>query len=373
MNSHQPDGTPAAEELEFEAFAREQDPVLLEAAQWAVRADTGLDNNGQARLHEWLAQDDRHAQAYAEMRRNLADLRRPAVADFGARRVVRTTSSAAHTRSSPRWRSLHKLVPGLAIASACCISVISGWLVWEQLSQRPMFERVYATQRGQQLQVWLPDGPSGASADASSLLLDTGTRLDARLYRDRRDIVLHAGQALFSVQPDASRPFRVLAGGICITVTGTRFSVRRTDTGLHPGQTIVAVEEGRVRVSVETTDDQGQAAQHIASELRAGQSIVVDSSGTAGPVRTLPVQQVAAWSGGRVNFDQAPLAEVIAEFERYGSTGLLVRDPNVAAMRVGGSFEVGKFQQFVHSLPQVLPVRLVPRAGVTEVVAISKK
>ena len=70
--------------------------------------------------------------------------------------------------------------------------------------------------------------------------------------------------------------------------------------------------------------------------------------------------------------DPAELADAIAEFERYGSTGLMVRDPVVAALPVGGSFSLGQHQQFVKVLPQLLPVRLVRRGELTEVVALPR-
>ena len=35
-----------------------------------------------------------------------------------------------------------------------------------------------------------------------------------------------------------------------------------------------------------------------------------------------------------------PLAQALAEFERYGDTGLVVRDPAIAALKVHGSFEL---------------------------------
>jgi len=59
----------------------------------------------------------------------------------------------------------------------------------------------------------------------------------------------------------------------------------------------------------------------------------------------------------------------VAEFERYGRTGLVVSDPTVAALPVGGSYSVRQFQRFADTLPQLLPVRLVAHGESTEVVA----
>jgi transmembrane sensor len=75
---------------------------------------------------------------------------------------------------------------------------------------------------------------------------------------------LEAGAARFSVTPNASRPFRVLAKDVAVTVLGTVFTV-----ALEPNGVRVAVERGHVRVSnsVETR------------ELRVGETAVF-ASGT---------------------------------------------------------------------------------------------
>lgn len=55
---------------------------------------------------------------------------------------------------------------------------------------------------------------------------------------------LEAGTARFSVTPNATRPFRVLAKDVTVTVLGTVFTV-----ALEPNGVRVAVERGRVRVA----------------------------------------------------------------------------------------------------------------------------
>ena len=55
---------------------------------------------------------------------------------------------------------------------------------------------------------------------------------------------LEAGAARFSVTPNPTRPFRVLARDVAVTVLGTVFTV-----ALEPNGVRVVVERGRVRVS----------------------------------------------------------------------------------------------------------------------------
>lgn len=252
--------------------------------------------------------------------------------------------------------------------AALVLAVAGGgaWHWWQQ----PLFVQHYATARGQQMQLQLPD----ADGQGSQLQLDTRTSLTVTLYRNRREVRLEEGQVRFAVAADRQRPFTVDAGRTRVTVVGTRFSVRHTGSGLHAGQTLVAVEEGKVRVSQLGPDAQPVAAgrQPSLPLLTAGQSLLLNAQGVPGAIASVgnaAAANLAPWRTGRLSFDQTPLAVAIAEFERYGPTGLSVRDPAVAALPVGGSYSAGQWQHFADSLPQVLPVRLVRRGEVSEVVA----
>lgn len=379
-----------ADEIEFAAFVQAQDPLDIEAATWVARKRNGLDADGEAELQTWLDADPRHAAAFEDMDATFGDLQQLPDDDLASLKAALATrapgadlpprtATAASAAAPARHRWLHGiglLVPRSA-AAACVLAVAGvGWIGWEHWRQHPLFERTYATARGQQLTVALPDAAVEPASKGSTLQLDTATRLDARLYRNRREVHLKDGQVLFAVHGDPERPFHVWAGPLHITVVGTRFAVRHTASGIDAGQTVVSVEEGRVRVSRADRLARGHEAgardegdDNRPVELTAGQQVVADPTGYIGPVASVPPTAIALWREGRVSFDQTPLARAVAEFERYGHSGLVVRDPAVATLPVGGSYSLRQFQRFVEALPQVLPVRLVPRGNDMEVVA----
>lgn len=391
----------SADEREFEAFAQAQHPLDLAAATWVTRKRSGLSAEGEAELQAWLDADPQHAQALEDMEAtfgevqqlpgdDVAQLRawlpeqeaaaRAGLAPSGPRRAQRglTTGWGFVLPGLLAW--LRPLVPHGAAAAMAFATVCGAWLGWRHWQQQPVFAQAYATERGQQLQATLPDTADTAPAPGSTLQLDTATQAQVRLFRDRREVHLQSGQAMFAVHADPQRPFHVYAGALRITVVGTRFSVRHTGTGLDAGQTVVAVEEGRVRVETHQHSAGGDAAAQagVAAplapakhrvELSAGQMVVANAQGQVGPVVALPAHAIAPWRSGRLGFDHTPLAQAIAEFERYGRTGLVVHDPAVAALPVGGSYSLTQWQRFAETLPQVLPVRLVRRRQVTEVVA----
>lgn len=344
-----------------------EEALELEAATWAVRRHGGLDADAQTGLQAWLGADPRHAAALDAMSATLQGVQQiPAneAARLRAGLPARAPRKASTGQPSPpRW-SLRPFVPHAAAAMVVLALAGAGWFGWWL---QPTFEKSYATERGQQILATLPDD----TAAGSTVQLDTGTRIHARLFRDRREVALRDGQAMFSVHADTARPFHVLAGDLRITVVGTRFSVRHTATGIDAGRTVVAVEEGHVRV--ERAQAQGSSVGTAAVELHAGQMLEGRDGAEVGTdpftVNTIAPQAVAQWRSGRISFSQTPLAQALAEFERYGNTGLVVRDPAVAALPVGGSYGLRQHQRFAEFLPHLLPVRLVQRDGVTEIVA----
>lgn len=347
MTAHPPrhDFGPSAQEQadlrEHAAFAATQDGVALAAATWFSRRGN-LDAQQQADFAAWLAADAQHAQAYAQLK-DTHRAARKIPAQVAARWAVPPAAPAPFPRR-PLLRSL-RVLP-YAAAAMLLLSVGAGGYQWWQ--QQAVFSQAYATMRGQRLAVALPDG--------SSVQLDTATQLHVTLYRQRREVRLAHGEALFQVQAKQGQPFDVLSGPLKVTVVGTQFSVRNTVA--HDGQLRVAVQHGQVRVA---------GAGKDLVDLRAGQGISSDASGRLSAISSLAPGSVAPWRDGRVTFDNVPLDAALAEFERYGDTGLAVRDPAVARLRIGGSFSLTQLDRFASALPQLLPVHVVRDGAVSEI------
>ncbi len=247
--------------------------------------------------------------------------------------------------------------PRTALLATCCAAILmlgmGGWHWWRQ----PTFQGQYATERGQHLEARLPDG--------TQLSIDADSRVQVTLYRDRREVHLGDGQLLLAVAPDPGKPLHVLAGAARVTVLGTRFVVRHRRGGADAGAVQVQVEEGRVRVA----GTQAAGGPSLGAELSRGQGITVSADGALGQVRSTAPSGIALWRKGLVRFEDTPLADALAELERHGPTRLVIRDPAVAAMTIGGSYPIGRPDELARVLPLVLPVQLVVGAdGLREVV-----
>lgn len=373
---------------DFAEFIAGQDPLDAAAAGWVVRRQDGLTPEEEAELQEWLAADPAHARALAQVEdvwSRMDELPDEGVVALKAELPSHKAGTALppsvaiptpvpvapepqhHPRPSSSiqpasfgrrsWLiGLGRLIPQAVVAFSMVGVVWYGWHTWQH---QPTFQQSFATARGEQKKVNLPDG--------STLWLDTTTQAEVVLYRQRREVRLTDGQALFAVQSNPDQPFDVLTGGTRITVVGTRFSVRRTRSGLGAeGSVSVVVEEGRVRVASRSAAHKMDSSSSV--ELSAGQSIIADAAGALGPVNRDDAP-AATWREGRVSFSGTPLMQALAEFERYGDTGLVIRDPAVAALKVNGSFDLRQIGAFARALPRVLPVQLSTRDGQTEIIA----
>ncbi len=334
-----PSAQEQADLREHAAFAATQDGVALAAATWFSRRGN-LDTQQQVEFAAWLAADARHAQEYAQLK-DTHRAARTIPAQVAARWTVPQAPSAPV--SAPRRHWLRALP--YAAAAMLLLSVGAGGYQWWQ---QPTFSQSYATMRGQRLAVALPDG--------SKLQLDTATQLHVTLYRQRREVRLAHGEALFQVQAKQGQAFDVLSGPVTVTVVGTQFSVRNTLA--QDGQLRVAVQHGHVRVA-------GTRQEQV--DLMAGQGVTADAAGNLSAVASLAPGSVAPWRDGRITFDNVPLGAALAEFERYGDTGLVARDPAVARLRIGGSFSLTQLDRFAAALPQLLPVHVVRDGAVSEI------
>ena len=387
MSPPRPDHRPrpaideAQEARDNAAYLASLDPAIAAAAAWHTRCEDGLDSDETIEFQRWLRADPGNANAYSRLDRSVSAVRKhggalsapgrvtdspEAAATTGARsttsaslpasaagRLARSTARRPAARTSDGARRRY-----LALAASLLLAAVAlGWYAWRQ----PVFSSQFATGQGQRLTVALPDG--------SELLLDAATRAEANLYRRRREIRLDEGQVMLSVSRQAERPFVVLAGPARISVVGTRFSVRYTRVDSQSGSAEVAVEHGRVVVQssqAATADDPGRGS----TTLQAGEAVRVSAGGEVGEVTTVPTGAVAAWRKGLVRFSNTTLADAIAELERYGPTSLIVRDPAVAGLRLGGSFATDRPAELASILPSLLPVRLLARSdGRWEVVA----
>jgi transmembrane sensor len=310
------------------------------AAAWVAEQDRHQGTNSwgperEAALQAWLAESTAHRVAYLRLQSawrradRLSATRTPvqAVRSSSARRRPMSSLLSRLPRPGPSaWAGLAVAVLGVAIGL--------GTIFWPAANlqtagaARPV--QAHVTEKG---------GRSLLSmADGSRLTLNTATRLRTALSPTARAVWLDEGEAHFEISHDARRPFVVHAGAQRVMVLGTRFSVRRDGERLR-----VTVVEGRVQLQV----GPGQRA----TELTRGDLAVSDPHHVVVARRSpRQMQDELAWLEGKLVFDQASLAEVAREFNRYNTRQLLIDDETAAQIRLGGAFDARNVEGFARLL-----------------------
>jgi transmembrane sensor len=124
----------------------------------------------------------------------------------------------------------------------------------------------------------------------------------------------------------------------------------------------VLVREGRVAINPPATSEIPAATAAPAAKtslLSAGESITVTAKRMElAKVAEPDVARKLSWVEGRLWFERQRLDDVVAEFNRYNRRQLVIADPAIAELRIGGGFEATDIDSFTAALERTLPVRV---------------
>jgi transmembrane sensor len=185
--------------------------------------------------------------------------------------------------------------------------------------------------------------------DGSTVTLNTKTMVQVAFSATERRIELDCGEAFFEVAKDLRRPFVVGVAGEHIVAVGTKFSVRR-----GPVDTRVVVTEGRVNV-LELKD--GTVIGPV-TELSAGSIAQAGSAGVLVKHGSIAeAETYMNWRSGYITLHDTELATAVAEFNRYNRKQLVIGDPAISTLRIGGNLRSTSVDAFVRVLEEGFPVR----------------
>lgn len=295
------------------------------------------------RFDEWLRQSPEHIQAYLEVAAGWSEL---PTADPDHRidiqgLVARARNSEEEKiiplgqvgRSGERSVRRKGWAPALA-ASLVVLAILIGTGTWTWLYR----SGTYTTGIGEQRTLTLADG--------STVIMNALTSVRVRFSKTAREVDLLRGQAFFHDTDDPKRPFIVRSDGASVRALGTQFDIYRRSEG-----TVVTVVEGRVAVA--DTPPQ-PSSSNLSSDVpkgaggpregflvpvlvSAGQQVVITTRDVEKPTRA-DINVATAWVERRLMFDNTPLAEVAAQFNRYSSRRLVITDPTLRSVGVSGVY-----------------------------------
>jgi transmembrane sensor len=348
--------------------------IARQAIEWFVRNRDGLTATERTAFRNWLMCSPQHVEEYlktAATSRNLQDAisgysvplealvengsvvwlrdRRTGVELQGsvdlamaapAAQAMPTAPSvpgqSVQRAKLPRPAAAMAAVAAVAVVALLAAAILAGVAYYERDGERFGLPKEFVTAHGEQRSWLLPDG--------TSLNLNSDSDVVVHFNRYERLVEMRRGQALFRVAHESARRFRVSAGETGVIAVGTQFDVWR-----KPNSTLVTVVEGNVAVftgeAPPSTAVAALPSQAVA--VAAGQQLQVDDHSRPSSPLGANVQMTVAWVQHQIAFDQRPLGDVAAEFNRYGSVPIVVESERLRAVEISGIFSEYDTESFV--------------------------
>ena len=327
--------------------------IAEQASEWFVENRGGpLDHEESVRFMAWLQASPVHVGEYLRIAALAPDLEAAAktnktsretlcarvrsepdgIVSFDRASVGHRSASVRRRRSPARW---------LAAAVAAGLAVVAVTIVWSMRDgERFGLSRTYSTVRGEQRIQRLPDG--------SVLHLNTDSSVTVRYSRSERLVSLDRGQALFEVAHHDKRRLRVQTDRAGVVAVGTQFDVYRKS-----GTTTITLVEGSVEVY------SGRAPPPAGAEIwvRLNSGDQLDVGDRIGVPRQVDVRAALAWLQRQIAFQDEPLGEVAAEFNRYGPIAVEIDDASLRALPISGivdAYDTDSFAAYLATLSGVI-------------------
>jgi transmembrane sensor len=302
----------------FESWVAMDDArrLTVAALRHAQNGDGGMVSRDEADVEDWWAQ------CREQMRTPGGQLVAGAVHLPEAGRELRIGMPMA---VASRWWQVS--VPWTALAASILCVSLSVWALCSTHvrpgGQAAVAEHAYTTARGERAVVTL-DGATVVLGPESVLRISGS-------YGVRDRTVSLTGHGYFDVAPDAAHPFRVWANGILAEDIGTRFDLRAypTESATH-----LVVAEGAV--AMRTTAVKLSAAPVL---LTRGMMATAGADGVVRVRSEVVADRYAAWSDGRLTFEDTPLPEAVAEIGRWYDLDIRLGDPRLASKTLTATFD----------------------------------
>ena len=297
--------------------------VLDAAIAWQLSLDSGSPVEREE-FTKWHAAHEEHARAWRQL--GMLD-QRFSVASGPARTALLQSREGIRRRVRKLGSGLASIVAvfGLALFAGERYLPIDYWLA----DQR--------TATGEQRTIRLDDG--------TLINLNTHSAVDVRFDDKQRRVILQEGEILIETGHGDARPFIVETREGRMRALGTRFLVKREEQG-----TRLSVLQSAVAAHPQSSPEE--------QVLREGQQMLIRSDGL-GPIVALNLG-ADAWTRGMLVVDNARLEDLVREIGRY-RPGLLGVAPEVADLRITGSFPLQNTDLALSALLPTLPVQIEHR------------
>lgn len=313
------------------------DDLMEQAATWHVQLEDGsADRDAFAK---WRDADPRHAAAFAR------------IAGTDALLAGLKPDLTAHYRARAGQLSRRRLLTAASVAGGGLL--LAGGLVVGVSGRRAHAETVV----GGRETLPLPDG--------GRLDINTDSQVQWKYDDRQRQVWLRHGEIALTVPKD-DRPCRIHAAGQVVETRGAILNVRLREAGTLD----VLVLSGDCtldKLSMWPLSGDGQGKP---SRVSSGQTIASNGSGRSLRAATQEdIQFTAGWQTGELILNGETLAVAVEEYNRYLPHGIVIADPGLQGLRLGGRFSSHDPADFLASLQSSFAIRVTSRADGTVVLA----
>jgi transmembrane sensor len=298
--------------------AQHDEAVRDHAARAFARMRSGeIGPDEQIEFKAWLDADEAHRDSFEDLSALWAGL-------DAIRADPAILSMREDAKRQVKWKLFERRAGVAAVAAMLLVALGVPAARWTA-DPAPVS---YSTRVGQIASVSLADG--------TVAVLDTDSAIRFSEKGRRRMVDLVKGRVLFKVAKDPSRPFVVAARGRAVTALGTQF-----DVYLKKRDFEVTLFEGRVRV--EETQPAPASGGAPAVELTPGYRLT--ASGAGWDVK--PAGPEPGWAKGQLVFDEARLADIVEELNRYSRRQIVITDRIVGERRMSAVLHSGDDKTFL--------------------------
>lgn len=305
------------------------DAILEAAARWHAALDLGTADP--EAFERWRAQDPRHAVAFAR----LAGLNER-IEDAGLGLAGQALARPASVRQHRTTRR------GMMAAGLAMTAGLGGWAVLsarrdgaagpdtapvQEMARTAIGERQSLQLRTAQIELNTDTALSWQSGEAGMQIRLERGEVALEIPETARAVppMLTAGAFAAALMPGAFNA-RFLGDVLALTVLEGEASMARRDGGTFqramPGERLLGTNR---RIALETLSDEA-------------------------------LDRLAAWRRGEILFQDTQLATAIVEYNRYLDRPLVILDPEVGRLRIGGRFTSVDPSGFLRALELTLGV-----------------
>jgi transmembrane sensor len=183
--------------------------------------------------------------------------------------------------------------------------------------------------------------------------LNTDTHVRVKVTGGSQVVTLDRGEVFIRTRHEARARLTVKVDQLVISDSEASFDVyRRND-----GRISISVIEGRVHLESQCPSTSDPPMPRVPGEVAMGERITVGREVVTENLNLKITSPEPAWIDGYMIFSGESLTDIVDEFNRYNLERLVIVDPSIAPLRIGGGWRTTEVEQFIANLQGLFGIR----------------